>query len=271
MDKQHKKAKLKETFNIVSEGYDNRALRFFPDSARLLAKCLGLRGNEHVLDVATGTGHAALAIAGLVPQGRVLGADFSSGMLDRARQKAASLSISNVEFLEMDMQVLEFTKGLFDVAVCAFGIFFVEDMGAQVTGIAAAVKPGGTIAISGFQENTFRPLADLMFDRLDSYGVQKPPQTWQRIDNKEKCIQLFEKAGIRNIRVEQKNVGYFLNSSSEWWDVVWNAGFRGLVNQLPPGDQKRFKREHMKEIEALRTKDGIWLDVGVLYTIGTKP
>ena len=53
--------------------------------------------------------------------------------------------------------------------------------------------------------------------------------------------------------------------------MIWSAGFRRLVSLLPEGDRERFKREHLKEIEALTTKDGIWLDVGVLYTVGTKP
>jgi hypothetical protein len=53
MDEQQRKALLKETFDTVSSGYDNRALRFFPESAKHLAACLDLRGDEKVLDVAT--------------------------------------------------------------------------------------------------------------------------------------------------------------------------------------------------------------------------
>ncbi len=83
-------------------------------------------------------------------------------------------------------------------------------------------------------------------------------------------MQLFEHAGLTNITVTPKNVGYHLDSSKQWWDVVWNGGFRRMVNQLSTNDQERFKREHLDEIEALRTRDGIWLDVGVLYTCGTK-
>jgi hypothetical protein len=43
-----------------------------------------------------------------------------------------------------------------------------------------------------------------------------------------------------------------------------------MVGQLQPKDQERFKREHLLEVAALATKDGIWLDVGVLFSIGTK-
>lgn len=50
------------------------------------------------------------------------------------------------------MQNLNFSDGLFDVAVCAFGIFFVKDMENQLLRIASTVKPGGRIMISNFQE-----------------------------------------------------------------------------------------------------------------------
>ena len=271
MDKQDIKLILKETFDTVSGGYDNAALRFFPASAEHMASLLGLRGNEHVLDVACGTGHAALAAARLLPRGRVTAVDFSSGMLDQARQKAALLDVRNVEFVERDMQALGFIDNHFDVAVCAFGIFFVEDMDAQLAHIASTVKPGGRIMISNFQENYFHPLKELMVERLLGYGVQMPPQTWKRISNEAGCRELFEKAGLTHIAVDRKNVGYHLESAGQWWDVVWNAGFRRMISQLSTQDQERFKEEHLQEAESLRTETGIWLDVGVLYTIGTNP
>lgn len=271
MDARQRKAVLKETFDTVSSGYDNKALRFFPDSARHMAALLKLRGDEHVLDVACGTGHASFAVAHTLPAGRVTATDFSPGMLDRARQKAASLSVRNIEFVERDMQALGFPDGHFDVAVCAFGIFFVEDMDAQLLRIASKVKPGGRVMITNFEESYFHPLKDLMVKRLEAYGAHMPPQTWKRISNEAGCRELFEKAGLANITVDHKNVGYYLDSAEQWWDVVWNAGFRRMVGQLSPPDQEQFKHEHLQEIGALRTKDGIRLDVGVLYTTGTKP
>jgi len=71
---------LKETFDTVSSGYDGGALRFFPQSAQSMASLLDLRGDEDVLDVACGTGHASLAVARMLPNGRVTGVDFSAGM-----------------------------------------------------------------------------------------------------------------------------------------------------------------------------------------------
>jgi ubiquinone/menaquinone biosynthesis C-methylase UbiE len=269
-DRQQITALLKETFNTVSEGYDNGALRFFPMSAEHMASILELRGDEHVLDVACGTGHASLAVARTLPAGRVTAVDLSPGMLEQARKKAAATGIRNVEFIERDMQDLGFSAGVFDAAVCAFGIFFVEDMDAQLSHIVTAIKPGGRIMISNFQESYFHPLKDLMTKRLEAYDVQMPPQSWKRIANEAGCIQLFERAKLTNISVTQKNVGYYLAGAEEWWDIVWNAGYRRMVARLSAQDQERFKQEHLAEIAALRTDKGIWLDVGVLYTVGTK-
>lgn len=264
-------ARVKQTFDTVSSSYDNEALRFFPKSAENMAVLLGVRGEEQVLDVACGTGHAALAVAGRLPNGRVTAVDFSPGMLEQARNKAESSRVLNIDFIERDMQQLDFVGAPFDAAVCGFGIFFVEDMETQLTHIASAVKPGGRVMISSFHEHYFQPLRNLLTNRLESYGVQMPPQTWQRVACADGCRGLFEKAGLQDIRVEQRNVGYYLTSEQEWWEVVWNAGFRRMVGQLKPDDQERFKREHLAEIGALRMDKGIWLDVGVLYTMGRIP
>ena len=267
---QQMKTILKQMFDTVSGGYDGNALRFFPKSAEHMTSLLKLRGDEHVLDVACGTGHVSLAIAPRLPRGRITAVDLSPGMLDQARKKAASLSIQNVEFLERDMQELGFARGTFDAAVCAFGIFFVEDMDAQLSHIASTVKPGGTVLITSFVENYFQPMRDMLFNRIETYGVQKPPEAWKRIADEAGCGQFFEKAGLTNVRVELKNVGYYLENEDEWWDIVWHAGFRRFVTRLSQQDQERFKQEHLEEIGALRTDKGIWLDVGVLYTVGTK-
>ncbi len=267
---QQMKTILKETFDAVAGGYDGKALRFFPESAKNMAALLDLRGDEHVLDVACGTGHASLALAPRLPKGLITAVDLSPGMLDQARKKAAALNIRNIDFAERDMQELGFPAGTFDAVICAFGIFFVMDMETQLAHIASMVKPGGRVMISSFQESYFQPLRDRLFDRISKYGVQDPPQAWKRIANETGCRQLFEHAGLRHISVEKKNVGYYLESDDEWWDIVWNAGFRRLVSRLSAEDQERFKREHLEEIDALRTDKGIWLDAGVLYTVGTK-
>jgi len=269
MSGQRKKNIVRETFDIVSSGYDNPALRFFSNSAGFLAENLGLRGDEHVLDVACGTGNATFAIARLLPRGHVTGVDFATGMLEQARDKAASGKISNVEFVEGDMQTLDGGKP-YDAAVCSFGIFFVEEMDGLLARIAATVKPGGTVAITGFHESLFGQLVGLFFDQLDAFGIQRPQLDWMRIATVEKSRSFFERVGLGDIRVIQQNMGYYLDDEEGWWDVIWNAGFRRVLGSLNPGQLTKFRQAHLEDVKALRTQDGLWLDVEVLFTFGRK-
>ncbi len=270
MDEEQRKTILKETFNTVADGYDGGALRFFRKSAEHLASLMDLRGSEHVLDLACGTGHASIALAARVPRGRVTAVDFSQGMLDQARRKALDAGFRNIEFLERDMTSPGFREQSFDAAVCAFGIFFVEDMDSQLSRIASMVKPGGRIMISSFDEQYFEPMKGMFIARMAGYGVQAPAQGWKRIASGAGCTEFFKQAGLNNVRVETKNQGYHLNSALEWWEIVWNAGLRRMFTSLSPVDQARFQQEHLQEVEALRAVEGIWLDVGVLYTSGIK-
>lgn len=258
---------IRDTFEAVAEGYDSPALRFFAASAAHMAETLRLRGDEHVLDVACGTGHATVALAQRLPRGRVTALDFSAAMLARARAKAEAAGMANVDFVEADMQELPW-KQRFDTAVCAFGVFFVEDMDAQLRHIAGTVKPGGRVMITSFAKSYMEPMRSLLMERVQRFGVEPPPQTWLRIADEDGCRSFFAGADIARARVERKDVGYFLSSADDWWQVVWNAGYRRLVGRIPADRQAAFKAEHLAEVEALRTSEGIALSIPVLFTSG---
>lgn len=268
MDQTELKAMYKNTFNTVSDGYGHSSMRVFSESARRVPAYLNLNGREHVLDVATGTGYVALTLAGELPDGHVTGIDFSKGMLSQAEKNRDGQGIANVTFREMDMEAMDFKDRHFDAAVSAFSIFFVTDMKKQLNHIMRKVKDGGVFLMTTFSENAFAPLVNLFVDRLNAYGINVPNLAWKRVATKEQCAALFEESGFRNVRSEHTECGYFLKDASDWWYIVWNGGFRGLVNQLSPQDFQKFKEEHLAEVDGLGTAQGIWLDMGILYTVG---
>lgn len=260
---------FKNTFNTVAEGYDNSALRFFAESGARLPAYLDLRGDEHVLDVATGTGATAMAVAAALPAGRVTGIDFSENMLARARRKFADGGLVNVDLREMDMQQITFPDRYFDAATCAFALFFIEDMQEQLRHVAAKVKKGGKVAITSFAETSFSPPVEVFFACLERYGITPPTMTWKRVATPEQCAALFAGAGLQNVTVDQVECGYFLNSPEEWWQIVWNGGFRGLVQQMEDDERRRFKAEHLAELAGLASGEGIRMEMGIIYSIGT--
>ncbi len=271
MDNESRRAKTIETFNAVSAGYDRPALRFFSESARHMGRYLDAPDIRRVLDVATGTGNLALEIARTLPNVQVTGIDFSPGMLAQARAKAKAAHIRTAEFIEMDMHEITLPDKSFDAAVSAFGVFFAEDMVKQLRHIASKVRPGGRVIISCFFEDSFQPLVEIFSKQLERYGIERPSLRWRLIATEAKCQELFHDAGLHEICVERENLGSFLESPARWWDVIWNAGFRMQVGQLPAEDLKRFKEEHLREIAALQPRERIWLNVNVLYTVGTRP
>jgi ubiquinone/menaquinone biosynthesis C-methylase UbiE len=261
---------FRTTFNSVAQGYDGEAMRFFSQSAERLPEFLDLSGNEHILDVACGTGCASFALAKKLTEGRVTGIDFSNGMLSQAMRKQDEGGIRNVNFSEMDMQALDFPDGHFDIAVSAFSIFFVDDMQKQLSHIAQKVKSGGKIIMTTFYENAFTPMIGIFLDHLKVYGIEPPTLTWKRVARRRHCNSLFMDAGLQHVRSERMEFGFYLENAFQWWHIVWNGGFRGLFNKMASDDLQQFKREHLGEIDRLASDRGIWLEMSVLYTLGSR-
>ncbi|TCV88980.1 class I SAM-dependent methyltransferase [Sulfurirhabdus autotrophica] len=271
MNDQNRKYKIKETFNVASAGYDKPALRFFRSSAEHLANQMRFEGRERILDVATGTGAVALACAKQLVNGHVTGIDLSDGMLKQASSKAALQHLDNLTFHCMDLEAMPFPPAEFDDAVCGFGIFFMPDMEAALRCIASVIKPGGRIGISSFTGDMMEPMSQKFVDRLQIYGIEMPPLSWKRLDDAEKHQSLFAMAGITQVETRSQQVGYFLTGFDEWWDILWNSGFRGMLSQLSEKELTRFKEDHFAELQSDTSDEGLWLNVEVLISVGIKP
>src|SRR5688500_7578410 len=86
--------------------------------SELLIEALDVHSTERLLDVATGSGNAALAAA---RRGcSVVGLDYVPGLLARAQQRADAEGVV-VEFVEGDAEALPFADGSFDVVSSVFG------------------------------------------------------------------------------------------------------------------------------------------------------
>ncbi|MCK4706084.1 MAG: methyltransferase type 11, partial [Gammaproteobacteria bacterium] len=136
--------------------------------------------------------------------------------------------------------------------------------------IARTVKPGGKIAITSFTEDAFSPMADIFIQRYETTGRQVPALSWKRLASEELLREQFNAVGITNVSVHHEPLGYQMTDAQMWWDVVWNAGWRGLLNQLSGEEQKQFELEHREEISELLGEEGVWFDTGVLVGVGER-
>jgi SAM-dependent methyltransferase len=127
-------------------------------SSELLIEALDLHSTERVLDVATGSGNAALAAARRNCE--VIGLDYVPSLLDHARQRAAA-EVLDVTFVDGDAEDLPFEDGSFDVVSSVFGAMFAPDQVRTAAELARVTKPGGRIGLvahtpEGFIGNLFK-------------------------------------------------------------------------------------------------------------------
>jgi len=264
------KKMIQKTFETVADAYGLGGARFFHSAGEYMAATLDLKGNECVLDIASGTGAVALPLARRLAEGQVTAVDFSSSMLGQSKMSAENEGLDNIDYHVQDMTAMPFPSEQFEKATCSFGLFFVEDMAALLTHIASKVKSGGSVLISGFCGESFMPQASLLFDLLKKYNIDVPDQPvgWKRMSEPEQLHELFNTAELINVEIKRESLGYYVDAEA-WWEVVWNAGFRGLVAQL--GDRlEEFKLEHFAELESVMGEKGLWLDVDVYFTQGFK-
>ena len=120
------KSSVAKAYGLASGGHDNPALRFFSQGAECLVDFAGVLPGQKILDVASGTGHAAFYAGRKVTgsQGSVIGIDIAEEMVNLANAHANSLADCNVRFLLMDGEHTDFSDSEFDVVICSYGVFF---------------------------------------------------------------------------------------------------------------------------------------------------
>jgi ubiquinone/menaquinone biosynthesis C-methylase UbiE len=264
------KRRVVADFNAMAETYD--ALRFVQVCARRLVELAALPPGAQVLDIATGTGWAAIAAAQHVgPTGRVLGVDLAPELLERARQKVAAAGLTHIEFREGDAERLDLGDQRFDVVLCASALFFVPDMLAALREWHRVLKPGGQVGFSGFGPTYLQPLGDLWNARLRQYGVSLPTGSPDhRLAEPETCRRLLHEAGFVQTEVQSEQLGYYFRTVEEYWEEMWSSRSRMAVLQLAPAQRQQFQAEHLAEVRALATDQGIWRDLPINFARGWK-
>jgi SAM-dependent methyltransferase len=164
-----------------------------------LAETLEIVPGERVLDVACGSGNAALAAARRA-WGNTVGVDFVPALLERGRERAAAERL-DVEFVEGDAADLPFGDGEFDVVTSVFGAMFAPDQEKAAAELLRVCRPGGRIGMGNWTPDG---AVGGMFMTVVKHappppGV-KPPLLWGTED---RLRELFGD-GIADLRVERR-------------------------------------------------------------------
>ena len=140
---------VRQMFDRVSGRYDlnNALLSFGLDRYWLwrARRTLALRPESHVIDLCCGTGAVTRTLAAAVPDGRVLGVDFSDGMLRGAIRHPAKPGAGEIVYVRSDVLNVPEPDHTFDAVTIAYGPRNIVDLPALWQEMRRLVKPGGQV------------------------------------------------------------------------------------------------------------------------------
>ncbi len=132
---------VQQNFGTAAADYATSSYHAAGPDLKLLVERAALTGAEAVLDVGTGAGHTALAVAPHAAS--VVGVDLTQEMLEQARGLAASRRLGNVTFVEGDALALPFEPASFDVVTSRQSAHHYADIGRAIDETRRVLRPGG--------------------------------------------------------------------------------------------------------------------------------
>lgn len=149
--KMGKKAQIIHMFNSISDTYDglNRVISLGSDTKwrKKVVQKVAEIAPKHILDVATGTGDLAVALA-QIQDAHIIGVDISEGMLQIGKEKVNKKNLQNrVEMILGDSENLPFPDAHFDAVTVSFGVRNFENLEKGLSEILRVLRPSGRLVV----------------------------------------------------------------------------------------------------------------------------
>lgn len=218
---------IKGMFSTIAEKYDkmNHIMSMGKDigwrrSAAI--ECLDGKESMEVLDVATGTGDLALAIAreakGRGKKVRITGLDFNKDMLDVAKKKVKREYFSNISLMMGDAISLQLKSGIYDAVTTGFALRNFDDLKAFIEESYRVLKPGGRIVFLDVArpDAAMQKLFQIYYFKIIPVIVASAdynPDAYQYlfqslwVFDKQKALQLVKNAGFKDAKIKNLTLG----------------------------------------------------------------
>jgi SAM-dependent methyltransferase len=207
----------------------------------LLCEAVDLRAGEKALDVATGSGNAALSAARRGCE--ATGIDYVPALIERARERAAVERLP-ARFEIGDCEEIPFPDESFDAVLSVYGSMFAPNQEKAAQELLRVCRRGGRIGMAnwtpdGFWGQTFR----LMGKYIPPPEGLRPPPEW----GTEKHLGELFGAGTSSIRIATRSALFRYRDSGHWIEV-FRTYFGPIIRTLEVLDEKR-RGEFLEELD----------------------
>lgn len=224
-DTKDKKSQIKAMFDNIAPTYDrlNHLLSMNIDRLwrRRTVRLVAHQSPSAVLDVATGTGDMAIALARKLPQARICGIDLSPEMLKVAAAKFAEKGLdSRIELGEGDAEHLGFEDDTFDAVTVAFGVRNFEDIPAGLREMHRVLRNNGLLAVlelatprsktfgalyGGYSHSVLPRIGGIVSS--DAMAYEYLPASVDEFPSPERFTDMMREAGFAECRFESLSFG----------------------------------------------------------------
>ncbi|HEY5170337.1 MAG TPA: methyltransferase domain-containing protein [Acidimicrobiia bacterium] len=251
-------AQQRQTWDRFSGGWskwDAMVLTWLRPAGDEIIRSLELREDGDHLDVAAGTGEPGLSIAALLPRGRVVLTDVSSGMLAAAQANATARGLRNVELRECGVDALPFDDASFDTISCRFGLMFFPDLPGAVAEILRVLRPGGRLSTAVWAESADNPWATIPMAAI-SAEVDVPAPTpgapgLFRCAAPDAIAAVFRDAGLRDVVETDVRGTLDAPSAEDYWTFMTEIA-APVVGGLSLADDATRARITARTLEQIR-------------------
>lgn len=153
----------------ASGDYPAVAAELIPELGQELVRACGVTAGDRVLDVAAGSGNAAIPAA--AAGGIVTASDLTPELFDAGRRIAAEHGV-DLEWVEADAEALPFADNSFDVVMSCVGAMFAPHHQATADELVRVCRPGGTIGMINWTPEGF---IGNLFATMKPYAPPPPP------------------------------------------------------------------------------------------------
>lgn len=208
--------------------------------AEALCEAVDLHAGERVLDVACGSGTAALVAARRYCE--VTGIDYVPQLIDRARKRAAADQL-DADFRVEDAQCLPFPDSSFDAVLSIYGVQFAPDQEQAANEMLRVCRSGGRIGLAtpvrgGWSGDFFATMAKY----LPPPPGTRPPLRWGTDEGLEELLG----AGTTTISSEKRTARQYYRSVDHAAEVFLT--YFGPAVKASDAGAKEDLREDLKSV-----------------------
>ena len=248
------------------------------DATEQMLDAASIDAGMHVLDLACGAGSQTIRAAQRVgASGRVIANDISSSMLDFVASNAALAGLSNVETLHGPAEGLSGCGLHIDAATCRLGLMLFQAPLDALDAVRSVLTEGGRFAVLVFASPKGNPLlSKTLMIALTHAGKPPPPPGAPglfALSDPERLLELFEKAGYADTKIEQVSARLSVASVDEALTMMQEAFgvYRALLADLSEKDREAAWKDIRECLEGFSVDGSVDADMTLLLASGANP